>query len=66
MTSEWVLEHRDDDSLPMDVLKDEIAKIDGVEIGEGTFTSLILKLVSVSELYMVSRITQKYRAQYGA
>lgn len=38
----WVLQHRDDDRLPVAVLSDELSKLSGVEINGSTLTTLTI------------------------
>lgn len=38
----WVLQHRDDDQLPVAVLTNELSKLNGVEINGSTLTSLTI------------------------
>ncbi len=40
LDGEWVLKHRDDDELPIALLKKELSQFDGVEILNSSFTSL--------------------------
>lgn len=38
----WVLQHRDDDELPVAILKSELSKLSGVEIKDSSYTSLTI------------------------
>lgn len=42
LNGNWVLKHRDDDELPVAILKSELGKLDGVKINSSSLTSLTI------------------------
>ncbi len=62
----WVLRHRDDDELPIAILKSELSKLNGVEIDGSSFTSLTVTYDDKNvDLALVKRhVTQIFTNKY--
>lgn len=62
----WVLRHRDDDELPVAIIKNELVKVKGVEIKDSSHTSItvIYDEKSADDSAIKSCVTELFAKQY--